>query len=485
MSRSRFGAASRFRSSASSERLSAALAALAVALACFDDGGFSGGSRERFAAVAGLAALAAWRADRDRARAAIREPVLWVLAALAALGALSGAWTVGYTPDAVDWAVATAGLAALAFATAVVTRGGREVRAAALWIALVAVAMALIGIYAAATADPPLAHRAAGLWRPAGTFQYSPALALLIVCALPPLLAAMCRARGAAAIAACGFGGAVAGVTLSLAESRTQLAFAVLVALALLARPARVRCTRGELLAAMALVTAAGLGAYAAAGGYVPVTPPPDDGERLLGLGVVLAAATAAWVVTRAALRRGAPLALVLVALIGTGTVAAVAKPAPRIISSGVVAPGERAPRPAAPPRDLHPIRDQLLHGRLGIWGEALETFAERPLHGAGADAYAFAADGRVFFAHSLPLELAAELGVGGLLLALGLYAAIARALWRRRGDPALGPLGAAAIAFPAANLVDWPWHLAGTGAVWALAFGAILGARGATKPRH
>ena len=32
------------------------------------------------------------------------------------------------------------------------------------------------------------------------------------------------------------------------------------------------------------------------------------------------------------------------------------------------------------------------------------------------------------------------------------------------------------------ANLIDFPWHLAGAGAVWALALGAVLGAgRGGT----
>jgi O-antigen ligase len=82
-----------------------------------------------------------------------------------------------------------------------------------------------------------------------------------------------------------------------------------------------------------------------------------------------------------------------------------------------------------------------------------------------------------VRFAHSLPLELAAELGIGGIALAIALYAAAARALWRARRDRAAWLLGPAVAAFLAASLVDWPWHLAGSGALCAAALGGLLGA--------
>jgi O-antigen ligase len=135
------------------------------------------------------------------------------------------------------------------------------------------------------------------------------------------------------------------------------------------------------------------------------------------------------------------------------------------------------ASQPAQPSR---PIRDELLHGRLGIWGAAARTFADRPLHGAGADAFWPASrphqEGRTtFYAHDLPLELAAELGVGGLLLALALYGAGGRLLWRARPGPAAWLLAPAAAAFLAANLVDWPWHFAGLGAIWAAACGFLM----------
>jgi O-antigen ligase len=130
------------------------------------------------------------------------------------------------------------------------------------------------------------------------------------------------------------------------------------------------------------------------------------------------------------------------------------------------------------------------LHGRADTWGAAVETFADRPLAGAGADAFLAGsiqhqAPQTTVFAHNLPLELAAELGIAGLLLALALYAATARALWRARATRAATLLGPAAAAFLVASLVDWPWHLAGSGAIWALSVGALTGVRAAAEKPH
>jgi O-antigen ligase len=117
-------------------------------------------------------------------------------------------------------------------------------------------------------------------------------------------------------------------------------------------------------------------------------------------------------------------------------------------------------------------------HGRLHTWQAAIETFADRPIAGSGSDSFLAASilHQRFFpvrFAHDLPLELAAELGVIGFVLAVGLYATCGLALWRSRTRARFWLLGPAAVAFLIANLLDWPWHLAGSGAVWAAAFGA------------
>jgi O-antigen ligase len=123
------------------------------------------------------------------------------------------------------------------------------------------------------------------------------------------------------------------------------------------------------------------------------------------------------------------------------------------------------------------------LHGRASTWRAAVETFADRPLAGAGADAFLAGSirhqDGdTVVFAHDLPLELAAELGAAGFALAIALYAATAALIWRARATRAASLLGPAAAAFLAASLLDWPWHLAGSGAIFALSIGALAGAQ-------
>jgi len=82
-----------------------------------------------------------------------------------------------------------------------------------------------------------------------------------------------------------------------------------------------------------------------------------------------------------------------------------------------------------------------------------------------------------VQYAHDLPLEAWVELGVIGALLVLGLYVADARAVLRApRASAVL--LGPAVLAFLVANLLDWPWHLAGCGVAWAIAVGGVIAAR-------
>jgi hypothetical protein len=53
-------------------------------------------------------------------------------------------------------------------------------------------------------------------------------------------------------------------------------------------------------------------------------------------------------------------------------------------------------------------------------------------------------------------------------------------AVWRARASRAAWLLGPGALAFLASGLLDWPWHLAGSGAVWAASLGALVGAASA-----
>jgi len=133
----------------------------------------------------------------------------------------------------------------------------------------------------------------------------------------------------------------------------------------------------------------------------------------------------------------------------------------------------------APPSGNRHKAGGGVTHGRIREWEAAVDTWLDRPLIGAGSSAY-YAASVRhqgaspTPFAHNLVLELAAELGVLGLALGLGLYGATLWTLVRARATPVLWLLGPGVAAFLIANLVDWSWHLAGLTATWAVAAGAL-----------
>ncbi len=74
-------------------------------------------------------------------------------------------------------------------------------------------------------------------------------------------------------------------------------------------------------------------------------------------------------------------------------------------------------------------------------------------------------------YAHDLPLEAWVELGVIGLALVLALYLTTIGATLRADRESAV-LLGPAALAFLAADVLDWPWHLAGCSVIWAIAVG-------------
>jgi hypothetical protein len=63
-------------------------------------------------------------------------------------------------------------------------------------------------------------------------------------------------------------------------------------------------------------------------------------------------------------------------------------------------------------------------------------------------------------------------------VLVLAWYLATALLLIRARGEAVAWLLAPAVAAFPLSNLLDWPWHLTGTGVLWAIAVGGLLGAR-------
>ena len=275
---------------------------------------------------------------------------------------------------------------------AVAARTPRGIATLATGLGAIAGIAGAMGVGAVLLEQGPYALRTAGDWRAAGPLEYAPALALLMVCALPVYLEGV-RSRVAALRVAGAAGLAVSAAAIGLAQSRIGLALA----LGVIAVAAH-RATRSRALA-------------------------------IAGLALALLAGSLAF---------------------GSGDGPA----------SG------------------------FLHGREDTWEAAVETFLDRPLHGAGADAFLVASvrhqDGAaIVFAHDLPLEFAAELGILGALLALVLYLTTGALMWESRGTRAAWLFGPAALAFPLANLLDWPWHLAGMGAIWALACGALAGTSG------
>jgi hypothetical protein len=115
--------------------------------------------------------------------------------------------------------------------------------------------------------------------------------------------------------------------------------------------------------------------------------------------------------------------------------------------------------------------------GRVQFWDSALDAFAAEPLRGIGAGGFEYwwnldrDIDLPVTHAHSLFLESAAEIGIGGLLLVIAFFAAPVVAGIRRRlaptawADPlaARGGIGAALAVLAAgllATAVEWTWEV-------------------------
>ena len=455
----------------------AVLLTAAVSQAVLDQGGFRPDGRELFGALAAAAVVAAAVTDPAAARTAARRPVAIVLWVLAGVGAASAAWTEGLVGDSLRWGLVTGGYGAVyVCASVLATRHRHGPPVVAIGIGALATVSAVVGLVAVADRDALFADYVRGTWRPGGTLEYSAGLSLLIVCALPVLLGGMCRPNRIAA-AAGAVGGAICAAALALDRSRAELAFAVLIAVAAVALPRRtVRAPRFRAAGAVLALAVAALAARLVAGAPVHLRAAPHTARTLLELVAACLIPALLWMLASrpsrppeparrhkppAARPRSTAIAagLVLVAVVAAGlTIVAIRQHSHVVIHGGT---------------------GGFWHGRLALWHKTIETFTDRPLIGGGADSFLAASivhqpSSPIRFAHDLPLEFAAELGVGGFLLALALYGAGARELWRGRGTPAAWLLAPAGAAFLAANLIDWPWHLAGVGAVWAVALGAL-----------
>jgi hypothetical protein len=446
---------------------------LAVTAPVLLHGGFTSDSRTLFIALAAIALSVALVRDDRPILALIRSSAVVCLLALAALAVLSSAWTVADPAAAIRWGLVIAGLAAVCLVAGHEAERG-QVAALAAVIGVLAVLEASIGLISAGLRAEPFAQRIGGTWRPGGTFEYPPALALLQVSALPILLRTMARGRGGPAVAAAA-GAGLAGAVIALAGSRIELALGLAVlALAVGFSRRTLGLSAFGAALAVAIPVGAGVAAHLVAGGYAWPGETGGDPERVITLVAIPVACAAIWVFVRSALsgsmRAAAGRQVNGRALAGAGVALVIL-----VALLGVFGAGGQGAW-------TEPV-DGFTHGRTGEWGAAIATASEHPVGGAGADAYAVASAShqggqRSLYAHDLPLEAWAELGPLGLALVLGLYGSVGALLWRVRRKPDAWLFAPAAAAFLLANLVDWPWHLAGAAAVWALALGACLSAR-------
>jgi O-antigen ligase len=114
---------------------------------------------------------------------------------------------------------------------------------------------------------------------------------------------------------------------------------------------------------------------------------------------------------------------------------------------------------------------------RLDNWRTALWVWSEAPAAGVGVGGFAQASQDVPFevgnhprHAHSLPLELLAELGPIGLLSFL--FAAVALGRLLRRLWPERPELAVAVAVIPVHNLVDFSLYGSGVALVWAILLG-------------
>ena len=117
-------------------------------------------------------------------------------------------------------------------------------------------------------------------------------------------------------------------------------------------------------------------------------------------------------------------------------------------------------------------------NGRSEIWSKTADVVREHPVTGIGTGGYA-AVDPELVYPHNLPLEVAAELGVVGLLLLLALLVhavVVLRGVWRHAGDALRGEVALIAGLYASAFVNALLSHdIPGNAAVW-LAIGLGMG---------
>jgi hypothetical protein len=423
---------------------------VAVAAGLFGQGGYYPPVQRYVGALVAAAtvlALVAWPPTRGD----VRLPPLVPALALAAWALVDGA-LLGVPGAGLRAALLLLGVVAVLLVCRRLGREDREVLL--LGVAGTGLAVALAGWLGVAGHAGSWAFQAQGLWRASSTLSYPNAAAAVLV---PVGLLVLARRVGMPrsvplALAATGL---LVGLGATLSRAGVfALAVGLLVLAGLQGPRAVARAAAGPVAGAVvALVCLLP---------SMPATSPPRPALALAGLCAGLALAAVA-----ARLRRLPTVALLLGGALAVGVAA-------------LLATGGGAAQSITEARAnlASPDRTGALHA-------ALRVVAEHPLTGAGPGRADLRWEGpdhvtHVYaYAHDEYAQVAADLGLVGLVLLAVLLVALARLLWSAR---ATGPAGttwagavAAATAFAVHSGFDFVWHLPAVVLTATLLAGVVL----------
>jgi hypothetical protein len=400
-------------------------------------------------AAATLLALAAWPPTRDDVRLPPVVPAL----ALAAWAVLDGV-LLGVAGAAVEPALLLVGVVAVLLVCRRLRREDREILLAG--VIYIGLLVTLTGWLGVAGRVGSWAFQAQGLWRASSTLTYPNATAAVLAPISLLVLGRLVRTPGSVPLTLAATG-LLAGLAATMSRAGALALVVGLVVLAGLRGPrATARAAAGPLSGAL-VATLCLLPSMPAAG-------PPRPALALVGLCAGLALAA---IVAR--VRRWPALALLGGVL--------VAGAAGLLATAGGV--GSAAHTVAEARVNLaSPDRTGALHA-------ALRLVAQHPLTGTGPGhahlRWKGQGHGTQLFAyvHNEYLQVAAELGLVGVVLLAVLLVAIARLLWRARatGRPGATWAGAAAAAaaFATHSGFDFVWHLPAIVLTVTLLVGAAL----------
>lgn len=468
------------------------LVALAVLLLALPSGGFS-------PLAVGVATLVVWiaailivlAAAASRIELELSPLLIWAGAAIAALAALTAISLGREVDDAVAFTdvVRLLGyLAVLVLVGVLAGRGDARRWLAGLALGIVAVAVVAIGARLLGTggdvelsADLPSA--AGRLSFPLG---YWNALGSLLAAAVPLLgwLAATARGRGAAGACIAGLAPVLTGILMT--SSRGSIIAAGIGAVLLVAVFAAGRRAAAGALVSGFLFAVPALVAALVSPGFLDSAPAGIGGSELtVGAALIAGIAGATLLGRRVAKAIGGLGIWRLDPRLALGAVLVVAAVVIAILGPGRLVGDFGSGGNAA--REGAGIASTSGTGRSQLWSTALDAFADEPGAGIGAGGFSSfwnrngSLDTPALNAHSEPLELLAELGIGGFAAFVGLVAIVIVAGFRRlgkRGDRS-GEAAAALAVFTTSLIgfsIDWTWDVPAAALPALVAAGLLCG---------